>query len=58
MAEELTVEQIGAFQCQVGPSEGSPHTWQYRQRPNGNYLCTTCLARLSKTRLKELTDNA
>jgi len=54
----LTPEQIAAFQCQSGTSNGEPHNWTYRNRPNGNYLCTKCLVSLSKTELKELTDNA
>jgi len=54
----LTVKQIAAFQCQDGPSTGEAHAWTYRNRPNGTYLCTKCLVTLTKTELKELTDNA
>jgi len=49
---------IAAFQCTSGPSEGEPHTFEYRNRPNGTYLCRKCLVSFTKIRLKELTDNA
>jgi len=49
---------IAAFQCETGPSAGEPHAFEYRNRPNGKYLCRKCLAEFSKARLKELTDNA
>jgi len=52
-------EVIAAFQCQVGPSDGEPHEWDYRRRPEGNsYRCKKCLVVITKARLKELTDNA
>lgn len=56
--EMMSPEVIAAFQCQSGPSNGEPHSWTYRHRPNGDYLCIKCLVRLSKTELKGLTDNA
>jgi len=49
---------IAAFQCQSGTSNGEPHSWTYRNRPSGTYLCTKCLVSYTKTQLKELTDNA
>lgn len=54
----MTPEEIAAFQCQSGPSEGKPHNWTYRNRPNGTYLCFDCLVTLTKAELKRLTDNA
>jgi len=54
----LTPDQIAAFQCQSGPSNGEPHEFTYRNRPSGKYLCKKCLDEFSKTRLKELTDDA
>jgi len=54
----MDLEVIPAFQCQSGTSQGEPHTWTYRNRPNGNYLCTKCLVNLTKAELKRLTDNA
>jgi len=49
---------IAAFQCQQGSSNGEPHLWTYRSRPDGYYLCTKCLVTLTKRELKDLTDNA
>lgn len=54
----MDAEVIEAFQCQVPPFLGRPHAWTYRNRPNGTYLCSNCLASLSKAELKRLTDNA
>jgi len=51
-------EVKAAFLCQSGPSEGEPHAFEYRDRPSGKYLCRKCLAEFTKSRLKELTDNA
>lgn len=54
----MSPEVVAAFQCQEGPSKGFPHEWTYRNRPDGNYLCTKCLVSYTKRQLKELTDNA
>jgi len=54
----MNPEVVAAFQCQSGPSDGEPHNWTYRNRPDGTYLCTKCLVSLTKGELKRLTDNA
>lgn len=51
-------DQVAAFLCQYGPSEGRPHSWSYLRDLNKNYRCATCLVVITKARLKELTDNA
>ena len=52
----MSPEVTAAFQCMTGISEGEPHAFEYRNRPNGTYLCRKCLASFTKQRLKELTD--
>jgi len=52
----MSQETIAALQCQVGPSTGEPHDFDYNR--GRGYRCKKCLARYSKNALKELTDDA
>jgi len=56
--EQEQQRKLAAFHCQTGPSTGAPHAWTYLRDLRKNYRCSTCLVLMTKTELKELTDDA
>jgi len=51
-------EAISAWECESGDWSGQPHVWEYLGKVAQSYLCGHCLCKISKSRLKEDTDNA
>jgi len=44
-----------AFLCKI---TGIPHQWSYHKLPVPRYRCSLCIVGITKSRLKELTDDA